>query len=78
MSKTDFDNITNQITKTEEKVFKTTKTHQVKKCNFLKRMPAYRNTPVLDIKEEMGDQLIQQAINRWRAILTTEGAPSLQ
>ena len=49
MSNTDFDNITNQITKTKEKVFKTTKAHQVKKFNFLKKIPAYRNTPVLDI-----------------------------
>ena len=50
MSNTDFDNITNQITKTKEKVFKTTKNcHQVKKLNFLKRTPAYRNTPVPDI-----------------------------
>ena len=49
MSNTDFDNITNQITKTKEKVFKPTKTHQVKKFYFLKRTPAYRNTPVPDI-----------------------------
>ena len=25
-------------------------------------------------KEEVGNQLIQQAINRWRAIFTTKGA----
>ena len=49
MSNTDFDNITSQITKTKEKVFKTAKTHQVKKFNILKGTPAYRNTPVLDI-----------------------------
>ena len=49
MSNIDFDNITNQITKTKEKVFKTTKICQVKKFNFLKRTPAYRNTPVPDI-----------------------------
>ena len=30
-------------------MFTTTKTHQIKKFNFLKRTPAYRNTPVLDI-----------------------------
>ena len=45
----DFKDITNQITKTEERVFKTTKTHQIKKVNFLKRTPPYRNTPVPDI-----------------------------
>ena len=45
----DFEDISNLITKTKEKVFKTTKTHQVKKFNFLKRTPAYRNTPVLDM-----------------------------
>ena len=49
MSNTDFDDITNQITKTKEMVFKTTKTCQVKKFNFLKRTPSYRNTPVPDI-----------------------------
>ena len=49
MSNIDFGNITNQITKTKEKVFKTTKNHQIKKFNFLKRTPAYRNTPVPDI-----------------------------
>ena len=54
MSNTDFHNITNQITKTKEKVFKSTKTHQVKKFNFLKRTPAYRNTPVLDIIKKNG------------------------
>ena len=52
MSNTDFDNIINQITKTKEKVFKTTKTCQVKKFNFLKRTPAYRNTPVPDIMKK--------------------------
>ena len=41
--------ISNQIIKTKQKVFKTTKTCQVKKSNFLKRTPAYRNTPVPDI-----------------------------
>ena len=48
----DFEDITNQITKTKEKGFKTTKTHQIKKFNFLKRTPAYRNTPVPDIKKK--------------------------
>ena len=49
MSNIDFNNITKQITKTKEKVFNTTKNCQIKKFNFLKRTPAYRNTPVLDI-----------------------------
>ena len=45
----DFEDITNQIAKTKERGFKTTKTRQIKKFNFLKRTPAYRNTPVPDI-----------------------------
>ena len=49
MSNIDFNNITKQITKTKEKVFNTTKNCQIKEFNFLKRTPAYRNTPVLDI-----------------------------
>ena len=49
MSSTDFNNITKQITKTQERVFTTTKTRQIKKFNFLKKTPAYRNTPVPDI-----------------------------
>ena len=49
MSSIDFNNITKQITKTKERVFTTTKTHQIKKFNFLKKTPAYRNTPVPDI-----------------------------
>ena len=48
-SKTEFNNITKQITKTKERVFNTTKTRQIKKFNFLKKTPAYRNTPVPDI-----------------------------
>ena len=48
-SKTEFNNITKQITKTKERVFTTTKTRQIKKFNFLKKTPAYRNTPVPDI-----------------------------
>ena len=48
-SSTDFNNITKQITKTKERVFTTTKTCQIKKFNFLKKTPAYRNTPVPDI-----------------------------
>ena len=47
-SSTFFINITKQITKTKERVFTTTKTHQIK-FNFLKKTPAYRNTPVPDI-----------------------------
>ena len=49
MSNIDFNNITKQITKTKERVFTTTKNRQIKKFNFLKSTPAYRNTPVLDI-----------------------------
>ena len=48
-SNIDFNNITKQITKTKERVFTTTKNHQIKKFNFLKSTPAYRNTPVPDI-----------------------------
>ena len=74
-SSVDFNNITKEITKTKERVFATIKNCQIKKFNFLKNTPAYRNTPVLrHHKKEMGHQLIQQATNRWRAILTTEGA----
>ena len=54
MSNIDFNNITKQITKTKEKVFTTTKNCQIKKFSFLKMTPAYRNTPVLDIKKRNG------------------------
>ena len=73
-SSTDFNNISKQITKTKERVFTTTKNRHIKKFNFLKKTPAYRNTPSTGHhKKEMGHQLIQQATNRWRAVLTTEG-----
>ena len=45
----DFNNLSNLITKSKEKVFKTTKHHQIKKFNFLQKSPIYRNTPVPDI-----------------------------
>ena len=45
----DFNDISNLITKSKEKVFKTTKYHQIKKFNFLKKSPTYWNTPVPDI-----------------------------
>ena len=54
MSNIDFNNITKQITKTKERVFTTTKNCQIKKFNFLKRTPAYRNTPVPDIIKRNG------------------------
>ena len=74
-SSTDFNNITKQITKTKERVFTTTKTHQIKKFNFLKKDSSLQeHTGTGHHKKEMGHQLIQQAFNRWRAILTTEGA----
>ena len=37
------------IYKSKEKVFKTTKSHQIKKFNHLQQQPRYRNTPVPDI-----------------------------
>ena len=71
--------ITNQITKTKEKVFKTTKAHQVKEIQLLKKDTRLQeHTSTRHHKEEMDHQLIQQATNRWRAILTTEGANSSQ
>ena len=54
-SSTDFNNITKQINKTKERVFTTTKPHQIKKFNFLKKTPAYRNTPEPDIIRKKWD-----------------------
>ena len=75
MSSIDLNNITKQITKTKERVFTTTKNCQIKKFNFLKSTCSLQeHTSTRHHKKEMGHQLIQQTINRWRAILTTEGA----
>ena len=74
-SSVDFNNITKQITKTKERVFTTTKNCQIKKVQLLKKHSSLQeHTSTGHHKKEMGHQLIQQATNRWRAILTTEGA----
>ena len=45
----DFKEIVEVIHKSREKVFKTTKNHQIKKFNHLQQQPRYRNMPVPDI-----------------------------
>ena len=45
----DFIDISNIICKSKEKVFKITKSHQIKKFTYLQKQPKYRNTPVPDI-----------------------------
>ena len=41
--------VSNIICKSKEKVFKITKSHQIKKFTYLQKQPRYRNTPVPDI-----------------------------
>ena len=45
----DFKDIVEVIHKSREKVFKTTKNHQIKKFHHLQQQPRYRNTPVPDV-----------------------------
>ena len=45
----DFIDVSNIICKSKEKVFKITKSCQIKKFTYLQRQPRYRNTPVPDI-----------------------------
>ena len=47
-SNKDFTKISNLIIKSKEKVFKTTKQHQIEKFNFLQNSPAYSNTLLYD------------------------------
>ena len=45
----DFSDINKIISKSKEKEFKTSKSHQIKKFNFLQNSPLYKNVPVPDI-----------------------------
>ena len=45
----EFIDINNTIIKSKEKVFKTTRSQQIKKFKYLQRTPRYRNTPVPNI-----------------------------
>ena len=53
----DFKDIVDVIYKSKEKVFKITKSRQIKKFNHLQQQPRYRNTPVPGHhQKEMGDK----------------------
>ena len=69
----DFIDISNIICKSKEKVFKITKSHQIKKFIYLQKQPKYRNTPVPDIiRKKWVINLSSKPLQWWRAITTTE------
>ena len=66
--------ITKQITKTKERVLPQQKTPSNQEVQLLKKHSSLQeHTSTRHHKKEMVIKLIQQATNRWRAILTTEG-----
>ena len=71
-SNKDFIDISNLIIKSKEKEFKITKKHQIKKFELSTKVSSLqKHTCTGYHKEKVGDQLIQQAFNRWGAIPTT-------